>query len=65
MGDGEFKFLNSLPRVKEDGTGMPFSDDLSLRLADGESSITLSLSSSTLPGDAPIGDNLLLVNLVA
>jgi hypothetical protein len=64
IGDGEFKFLNTRPRVKESATEWPFSDDLSLRLADGESSMTLSLSSSTLLGDAPIGDNLLFVNLV-
>jgi hypothetical protein len=37
-----------------------FNVDLGLRFAEGESSITLSLSPSTFLGDAKIGDNLLL-----
>jgi hypothetical protein len=45
---------------EEDGVKMVFGVDFGLRVADGESSIALSLSRSTLPGDAKTGDNLLL-----
>jgi len=63
-GVGEFKFLSSRPRVnEEEGAEMTVNVELGLRLAEGESSITLSLSPSTLPGEAPIGDNLLLASL--
>jgi hypothetical protein len=61
---GEFKFLSNRPRVNdEEGAEIIVNVDLGLRLADGESPITLSLSPSTLPGEAPIGDNLLLASL--
>lgn len=63
-GVGEFMFLNSRPRVNdEEGAERTVNVDFGLRLADGEVSITLSLSPSTLLGDAPIGDNLLLASL--
>lgn len=52
-GVGESNCLERRSWVKEEGfEDMTFSRDLGLILADGESSITLSLSSSTLPGDA-------------
>lgn len=64
MGVGEFKFLSSRPRVKdEEGAETTVNVDLGLRLAEGEPPMTLSLSPSTLPGEAPIGDNLLLASL--
>lgn len=55
-------FRSTRARVKDnERSEAAVSDELSLRLADGESSITLSLSPSTLPGEARIGDNLLVV----
>jgi hypothetical protein len=60
-GFGNPRFFEMRPPVYEaPGVDTGFNIDLVLRLADGDSSITLSLSPSRHPGDAKIGDNLLL-----
>ena len=57
---GELRFGISRDLGMVAGIGSVVWDDFRLRLADGESSMTLSLSSSALNGDAPIEDNLQL-----
>ncbi len=63
-GVGSPTLLEVRPFKNEEGRDATFSDNFGLRLADGESSIALSLSRSMLPGDAITGDNLLLDNRV-